>query len=118
MQQLLQYGELLLLLLLTLVSLGKWVQKREDGDADGLRTANDAMAKADGVAADLRRHKHTWQEFLNTRYTEMDRTYARKREVELEIQNLRDKIDADCDRITALEETLTSIQAIQRNMRR
>lgn len=110
LQQVLQYGELLLLILLTLVSLGKWVQKREDVDVDGARNIKSASAKADEVAADLRKHKHAWQDFLNNRFTELDRTYARKREVELEMQNIRDKVDADCDRISAIEDTLTSLR--------
>lgn len=114
LQQLLQYGELLLLLLLTLISLGKWVQKREDDDVDGERNFKSAMAKAEEVALDLRKHKHAWQDFLNNRFTEFDRTYARKREVELEMQNIRDKVDADCDRVSAIEDTLTSLRPLGR----
>lgn len=102
-QQVKDIVELLLLVALAIVQVGRWSQKTEDGPTDALRTAKEALAKTESTAGDLRKHKHAWQDFLNNRFTELDRTYARKREVELELQNIRDRQEADCDRITECE---------------
>lgn len=104
--------ELLLLVGLAIMQLGRWSQKTEDGPSDALRIAKEGLAKVESTANDLRRHKHAWQDFLNSRFTELDRVYARKREVELEFQNLRDKQDADCDRITACEERFEKLSGV------
>lgn len=112
MGQLLQFGELLLLVLLAILQLGRWSQKTENGPADAIRIAKDAKDKADETANDLRKHKNSWQDFLNARYTVLDNTYARKREVELELTNIRDKQDNDCDRITALEERVERLSEV------
>jgi peptidoglycan hydrolase CwlO-like protein len=112
LQQVVDVGEILLLVILTILQLGRWSQKTEDGPSDAIRIAKQGLAKAESTANDLRRHKHAWQNYLNTRFTEYDRTYARKREVELEMNNILTKIDADCDRITELEERIRKFSGV------
>lgn len=112
MEQALQIGQMLLLVILAILQLGRWSQKTEDGPTDAVRIAKEAKSRAEETANDLRKHKHHWQDFLNSRYTELDRTYARKREVELEFQNIKDKQESDCDRITAVEERVEKILGV------
>jgi len=92
MRELLQSGELILLIILAVLQLGRWSQKTEDEPSNASRVAREALAKANDLANDLRRHKRAWREFLNARYTDLDRIYARKREVELEIENIKERV--------------------------
>jgi chromosome segregation and condensation protein ScpB len=103
MQQIRDVVELLLLVGLAVVQLGRWSQKTEDGPTDALRIAKDALKKAEDIGYELRKHKHAWQDYLNSRFTTYDQVYSRKREVELELQNIRDRQDADGDRLTDIE---------------
>lgn len=112
MQQIRDVVELLLLVGLALIQVARWTQKTEDAPSEALRTANEAKRRAESAQAEVRAHKRTWQEYLNTRFITYDRTYARKREVELQLQNMRDKQDNDCDRITALEEKLERLAGV------
>lgn len=112
MEQLLQAGELLLLVLLAILQLGRWSKKTEDGPADALRIAKDAKRKADETADGLRKHKHEWNGYLQTRFNELDKVYARKREVELELRTITTKQDSDCDRITGLEERIGRVTGV------
>lgn len=112
MENIRNYIELALLIGLTIMQLGRWSQKTEDGPSDALRIAKEAKEKADKVDSDLRSHKHAYQNFLNTQYHELDRIYSRKREVQLEFINVRDKQDSDCDRITDVEKTVAKLLGV------
>lgn len=112
MEHVLQAAELLLLVVLTLLQLGRWSRRTEEGPADALRIAKDVQKKVDLIEAALNRHKHAWQDFLNGRFTELDRTYARKREVELQLETITAKQDSDCDRITTLEEKIGRLSGV------
>lgn len=103
MEQLLQAAELLLLVVLAILQLGRWSKQTEDGPVDALRIARDVQRKVDDTAEDLRKHKHAWNNYLQTQYTELDKVYARKREVELELQKLSLRLDVEENRIDSLE---------------
>lgn len=111
-QQIRDVVELLLLVALAVLQLGRWSQKTEDRPSDAMRIASQAMARAEATANDLRRHKRAWQDYLNTRFSTYDSIYARRREVELEFRNIKDKQDADCDRITSTEERLRGLSGV------
>jgi hypothetical protein len=112
MDRFLQAAELALLVTLTILQLGRWARKTEEAPEDALRVAKDALRKTEALEQEFRRHKHAWQDFLNNRYTELDRTYARAREVELQLETIVAKQDADCDRITVIEEKARRIQGV------
>lgn len=103
MEHLLNAAQLILLLVLTVMQLGRWSQKTEDGPTDALRIAKDALAKALSVSNDLRRHKHNYQDYINSRPAQLDATYARKREVELELETVNAKVEINCERVEAIE---------------
>lgn len=105
-------GQLVLLLVLAILQLGRWSQKTEEGPGDALRIAKEADKKADDIALDLRKHKHEWNNFRNVLYNELDKTYARRREVELELKTITTKQDNDCDRITAVEERVNRVAGV------
>lgn len=105
-------AELTLLIVLTLLQLGRWGRKTEEGPTEALRIAKEAQRRADELGMDLRRHKHAWQDFLNNRFTEFDRIYARKREVELQLETVINKQDTDCDRITAVEDKVGRLTGV------
>ena len=104
MGHLLQIAELTLLVILTLLQLGRWSQKTEEGPADAVRIAKDAARRIDGLEEEFRKHRHSWHEYLNRRFVDLDRTYARKREVELQFETISARQESDADRLTALEE--------------
>jgi hypothetical protein len=112
MDKIVSIAELILLLLLSILQLGRWSQKTEDKPSDAVRMAKDALAKVEATAADLRKHKHAWQDYLNTRYTTYDTVYARKREVELELRNIAERQETNCDRLTELEQKLERLSGV------
>lgn len=101
------------------MQLGRWSQKTEDGPQDALRIAKAAMAKAEALRRDMRdlgdsarRTRHQLQEHIAAHNTEMDKVYARRREVELEMKSIVDKQDADCDRITEVEARINKLTGV------
>lgn len=112
MEKYLNAGQLLLLVVLTLMQLARWTQKTEDGSSEAKRIAKEALTKANECFEALRKHKHAWYEFRNNRFSELDITYARKREIELELAAIRDRVDADCDRITSVEQMVRKLTGV------
>lgn len=108
MKEWLPYLETILLVALTLVQLSRWSQKQEDTPALTAQKLKAELDAAKAIAEEAKgiaiKYRHEFNNFLQTRFYELDKTYTRKDLVDLQIKNLGEKVDDDCDRITALEQ--------------
>ena len=89
-----EWAELALLVIVLLMSVGRWAQKQEETPVT-LSALRDTVEKNH---EEFRRHKHWWNNWLNTHGYELDKVYARKETVNVQVEAL-------CERISRLEES-------------
>ena len=103
MKELLPYGELILLIILTLLQAGRWSQKQEaspESTAKGLLSLEAEVRKN---YDEFRRHRHEWNNYLQTVDYRNDQRYVRRDIYEVEKTSIKEKQEADEERLTEIE---------------
>lgn len=103
LKDILPYGELILLIVLTLMQAGAWKQKQQDTPETIAKDLRDLKANVESNYLDLRKLRHEWNNHLQTVDYKNDQRYVRRDVNTVEMKAIRDKQDSDCDRISELE---------------
>jgi hypothetical protein len=103
LKEILPYGELLLLVVLTILQLGRWSQKREDTPQSLARDLTTLKQLEEKHYEEFRRHRHDYNNFLQNVDYKNDRRYVRRDVYEAEKKAIVDKQESDCERLSELE---------------